>query len=361
MKKILILGGTGAMGKALVNLLDKTKFEIYVTSRKVHKDDNIFYIQGNAHDTTFLDSVLARCDWDSIIDFMNYQESEFKNIVSRVLKRTKQYIFISSARVYAPTELLISEQSPRLLDICEDKDYISTNEYAIAKAKEENLLLNSGYNNWTIIRPSLTYNDNRLQLALWEKEEWLYRALSGRSIIFPKTLANVKTTMSYGYDVSVALSKLICNEKAIGEIINIAGAEALSWSEILQIYVKAIKEKTGKEVKIYYADDWQDISKQCNKFYQAKYARTINREFTSDKLIDLIGQVEFVSPEVGLRECIHRFIDHGSNFSNINWRIEAVCDRVAGETIDLKEFSSFKQKLAYLIKRYIPFLMKIIE
>lgn len=40
-KKILILGGTGAMGKALVVLLDKSEYEIYVTSRKQHKKDDV--------------------------------------------------------------------------------------------------------------------------------------------------------------------------------------------------------------------------------------------------------------------------------------------------------------------------------
>ena len=41
MKKILILGGTGAMGKALVELIDKSENEIYITSRKKYTDINI--------------------------------------------------------------------------------------------------------------------------------------------------------------------------------------------------------------------------------------------------------------------------------------------------------------------------------
>lgn len=358
MKKVLILGGTGAMGKALVELLDKTKYEIYVTSRKQHNRDDVTYLQGNAHDLVFLESVLNLHKWDSIVDFMVYQTSEFEHIISKVLNKTNQYVFISSARVYAPTESCIYEESPRLLDVCEDAEYILTNEYALAKAREENQLIYSGYRNWTIVRPSLTYNDNRLQFALWEKEEWLYRALKGRSIIFPKSLMDVKTTMSYGYDVSVALSKLICNENALGEIVHIAGAEAATWGEILQIYSKAIKEATGKDVKVCYIDNWQDISKKCNRFYQAKYARAINREFSSDKLINLAGRIEFVSPKEGLTGCIQRFLTDGSKFNDRNWRTEAICDRISGERTSLKEFSSLKRKIAYIIVRYFPFVMR---
>ena len=49
---------------------------------------------------------------------------------------------------------------------------------------EENLLFNSEKNNFTIIRPTITYNTQRLQLGVLEKENWLYRALHGRAIVF---------------------------------------------------------------------------------------------------------------------------------------------------------------------------------
>lgn len=52
---------------------------------------------------------------------------------------------MSSARVYAENNALISEDSPRLLDVSTDAVYLRTNEYALAKAREENILRNSGY------------------------------------------------------------------------------------------------------------------------------------------------------------------------------------------------------------------------
>ena len=232
MNKVLILGGTGAMGKALVELLDKSENEIYITSRKKHESSEVVYLQGDAHDFEFLDETLSLHLWDSIVDFMVYQTSEFENVIKKVLPRTKQYIFISSARVYAPSDSLLTEDSPRLLDVCQDQSYVSTNEYALEKAREEDILLNSTYRNWTIVRPSLTYNDNRLQFALWDKEGWLYRALNGKSIVFPKNMMNIKTTMSYGGDVSAAIARLICNDKALGETVHIAGAEAITWAEV---------------------------------------------------------------------------------------------------------------------------------
>lgn len=358
MKKVLLLGGTGAMGKALVDLLDKTQMEVYVTSRKAHTSDTLHYIQGNAHDIEFLDSLLEMEAWDSIVDFMNWKLEEFQVIAQKILPKTKQYVFISSARVYAQVDGLITEDSPRLLDVCDDADYVASNEYAIAKAKEENLLIQSDYRNWTIVRPSLTYNDNRMQFALWEKEEWLYRALQGRSIIFPKNMMNVKTTMSHGRDVSAAIAKLVCNEAAYGETVHIAGAKSMTWAEILDVYVQAIKDNTGKEVKVHYIEDWQAISKKCCRFYQAKYARIVDRQFSSEKIMQLTNnEVYFVSPEEGLTECIKSFLDSDANFNTISWRIEAICDSIAGEKTKLKEFHSAKRKCAYLVMRYLPFLL----
>lgn len=359
-KKVLILGGTGAMGKALVELLDKKEYEIYITSRKKRDSNEVQYLHGNAHDLTFLNSILNLQKWDSIIDFMVYNLSEFKHIVNLILPKTKQYIFVSSARVYAPTKEKISEDFPRLLDVCQDIEYLSTNEYALEKAREENVLLHAAYSNWTIVRPSLTYNDNRLQFALWDKEGWLYRALNGKSIIFPKNMSEIKTTMSYGYDVSFAMSKLICNESAIGEIVNIAGAKAVTWSEILKIYRRVIKQETGKDIKVQYIDDWEKLTRQNNSFYQAKYARTTSREFSSKKLTELVGKIVFISPEDGLTMCVQKFVADGCAFNEISCISEGLQDRITGEG-SVKEFHGWKQKIGYIVAKKFPCFLNIIR
>ena len=149
---------------------------------------DIKYIQGNAKQIDFLEDLLSKRSWDCIVDFMVHTESNLKVLLPKILNNTKQYIFISSARVYSQSEIPITEDTPRLLDVSTDKEYLKTNEYALAKAREENLLFNSGKKNFTIIRPSITYNTHRLQLGVLEKENWLYRALQGRGIVFSEDL-----------------------------------------------------------------------------------------------------------------------------------------------------------------------------
>ncbi|MDD4157779.1 MAG: epimerase, partial [Candidatus Cloacimonetes bacterium] len=171
------------MGEYLVNLLSKDNIDIFVTSRAEKiSQGNIHYLRGDAHDLTFLNDILNEF-WDVIVDFMNYNTLEFENRIDLLLKSTSQYVFLSSSRVYAGLNKIITEESPRLLDICTDKDFLSTDEYSLSKARQENILKISNFNNWTIIRPYITYSKNRLQLGVFEKEDWLFRALNGKTII----------------------------------------------------------------------------------------------------------------------------------------------------------------------------------
>lgn len=94
-------------------------------------------------------------------------------------------MFLSSARVYASSDMPITEDSPLILDMTDDKMYLRTDEYALAKARQEKFLKELG-NNFTIVRPYITFNQNRFQLGVQEKEMWLYRALRGRSIFFER-------------------------------------------------------------------------------------------------------------------------------------------------------------------------------
>ena len=148
MLKILLMGGTGAMGNHLVSLLKRTDNQVVVTSRSKRADSgNISYIQGNAHELPFLHSLLKQ-KFDIIIDFMVYNTGEFKIRYKTILTACQQYIFISSSRVYADSHTPITEDSPRILDVCKDELYLKTDEYALTKARQENILFYSGFTNY---------------------------------------------------------------------------------------------------------------------------------------------------------------------------------------------------------------------
>lgn len=357
MKKIsiLLLGGTGAIGTPLQHYLLKLGYSVSVTSRKIHQSEEVDYLVGNAHEINFLNKVLENESYDAVVDFMSYDTTEFPTIIKTILPRTRHYIYISSSRVYAPSDGMLTEDSPRLLDVCNDRKYLSTDEYALRKARQENMLYESGRQNYTIIRPSITYNSNRLQYCVGEKEEWLYRAINRRKVIVPKDLDCIYTTMSFGDDVARAIALLVLNNAAYGEAVHIAGANAVTWADVMDIYSRSVKKYTGYEIEKYYIKDSLKLSLTLNRYYQIKYARAVSRRFDNSKLWTLIGKQNFVDIEEGLSICVKKFLEEGMRFLPISWRTEAYFDKLSGDKTTLKAFPSNKGKVGYLIGRYSPY------
>ncbi len=217
---------------------------------------------------------------------MSYSTSEFEERIDLFLNATKQYVFMSSARVYANMDFAkINENMPRILEVTYDKDYLLTDEYALSKARQENLLIGHNKKNYTIIRPYITYNYNRLQLGIYEKEQWLLRALNKKPIVFSKDIANKITTMTYAGDVSYLISELLGRKNALGETFNITSGETLKWKEVLQIYITSIEEFYGIHPVVIYKDN-AVVPK--HQFYQYKYDRMYNRIFDNNKILDTI-------------------------------------------------------------------------
>jgi nucleoside-diphosphate-sugar epimerase len=349
--KILVLGGTGAMGKHLVQLLSNGKEEVVVTSRQVCPSENrVKYIQGNAQDIKFLQEILQE-HWDVIIDFMVYTTIIFKERANLLLNATTQYIFLSSARVYGNIEQSLSEASPRLLESSDDKEFLATDEYALAKARQEDILHSSGCKNWTIIRPYITYSENRLQLGVFEKEEWLYRVLHNKTIIFSTDILTKTTTLTYGLDVAIGIMAIIGRSEALGEIYHITVNEQTTWGDILNIYLTVLTKYIGNKPKIMLLDLDNFLRLETNKYSSVLYDRLFNRVFDCSKIAQYVDINNFISIKVGLTNCMEAFLKN-PQFKNIDWRLMGKMDRLTGEKFPLKKIKGFKQKIKYLIFRY---------
>lgn len=361
-KDVLVLGGTGAMGVPLVNQLMKTD-NVYVTTRRSitsNINNTVKYIKGNAKHLEFLKEILSQRHWDAIVDFMVWSGAEFEQVVPMMLEATGQYVFISSVRVYAQNENPISEDSPRLLDVSTDLDYLKTNEYALAKAREEDLLLKSGKKNFTIVRPTITYNNDRLQLGVFEKENWLYRVLHGRSIVFSNDIADKITTMTHGDDVAKGIASIVGKENAKGEVYNITSQSSLRWSDVMEIYLSVLERYIGHRPNVVMTDKTTNLQFKDRK-YQVIYCRYFNRSFDNSKINFFCNTDNFIAPQEGLANCLQQFL-LSPKFSWIDWKLEGINDRVAGEKTPLGEIEGISNKLYYLAYRYrLIFLLPLIK
>jgi len=348
--KVLILGGTGAMGVHLVQHLSSIGVDTTVTSRRARcSEKNVRYIGGNAHRLGFLQTIFHE-RWDAIVDFMVYTTAEFEERVGLLLKATSQYIFLSSGRVYAESESPITEASPRLLDVCQDKEFLETDEYALAKARQENILVNSGRMNWTIIRPYITYSENRLQLGGLELDDWLYRALQGRTIVCSGEISSKFTTMTYGLDVAKGIIAIIGEQNALGESFGITSGRPVKWNDVLTIYLNALEKHLGERPPVLFVD--RETYDQCNPAqYKITYDRLFDRTFDNTKISKYIDVDDFVQIEDGLTCCLERFLKNPA-FKGRDWRKEARKDRWAKERASMEEISGPRQKARYLKFRY---------
>lgn len=348
---ILILGGTGAMGVHLVNFLAEQGHRVTVTSRSKRQDKpGVRYVTGNAQDLTFLQPILTADKWDAVVDFMSYSAQQFKTNCPVLLQHTAQYVFLSSSRVYANSDKPLQETDARLLDNSPDKTYLNTTEYALDKAREENFLRDSGYNNWTIVRPYITYSEQRLQLGVLEKENWLYRVLQGRKLVFSKDLLDKKTTLTHGKDVSRGIAAVLGKEDALGQTFHITSAYSVTWKEVMDCYVSVLEKHTGRKIPVYLTE--KSVKLQMPDKYQLIYDRYYNRAFNTDKINRYIPVSSFTDPLEGLEGALTEFLK-SPHFRCISFRLEAALDYSSGEKTPLAEITSVKDKVKYFLRRYI--------
>lgn len=347
--RILLLGGTGAMGMYLTVLLEADGHDVFVTSRSsMHKDRNrVTYIKGNAHDKSFLTQILSE-KYDAIVDFMIYSNEELSDRAHLLLSSTNQYFFLSSSRVYVPNILSADEDAPLMIDQESGIFDIQSNYYSIYKAQQERILKDTGLDNYTIIRPYITYSDNRIPLGILEKEDWLYRALHGRTIVFSEVIRDKQTTLTCGLDVSRGIIALLGKKEALGQAYHITASSSIKWSEVLEVYLSSICEITGKRPKVIYAKDnymmvWGWIDQALNDRY---YDRT----FSNAKIAKYLDVNSFMEPKEGLKDCITNFL-RNPRFKEIHWSYEGKRDRIAHEWTPLKEIPSVKSKIKYLVCR----------
>lgn len=289
MKKVLVLGATGAMGRYLVPELAGLGYEVVGVGleEKTPWPVHAKYVQGNAFDKVFLEGLLKE-EFDGIVNFMEYGKYAFSDYYRLFLDHTKHYIFLSSCRVYDDKEQPIKETSPRLWDTSEDEVLKASHDYCIHKAQDEDLLQASAYTNWSIVRPATTFSTMRLQLVTLEFINGVARALQGKKVVLPIQAKDKPATLSWGGDVAKMIARILFKEEAKREIYNVCSAEHRTWGEIAGYYHDLI----GLEAVWVDKEDYLAILSPEGNIHvrwQLEYARLFHRITDNSKVLALTG------------------------------------------------------------------------
>lgn len=301
MKKILLVGGTGALCAYLVPDMLEMGWQVDVVSldNRVSYRGDLHYYCFDAKDIPKMEALLKN-EYDAVIDFMIYRDAEgYRPYAKMYLENTSHYIFLSTYRIYAGNHPIM-EDSPRLLEASKDFAFLASGDYAIYKAWEENILRTSGKTNWTILRPAITYSKRRFQLITLEADVLVYRMMNGKTVLLPEPAMDVQATMSWSGDFSKMVSRLVLNPQAYTEAFTISTSEHHTWREIAEFY----RDIAGLRYELVdtdtFLDLWSPGSIQARS--QLVYDRYFDRIVDNSKILRVTGlqQKDFMPLKTGL-------------------------------------------------------------
>ena len=316
-KKVLIPGGTGAMGVYLVPELLNLGYEVDVISLDEKQSDNqkLRYFKADAKDAGYIEKILEN-GYDAVVDFMIYPtKEEYETFIPLYLKNTEHYIFLSTYRVYANEEHPIRETSPRLLDASKDQVLLTSGDYCIYKAQSEEFLRTSGYSNWTAIRAAITYYKRRFQLITMEYNLVVRRMMESKTLVLPEPAMNIEATMSWAGDVAKMIAGLVLNPSALREIYSVCTAEHHTWRDIAEMYSQ-IGELKYITVD---TDTFLNIISPGNIYarQQLIYDRYFDRIMDNSKILEITGMKQ--SELMPLREGLEMELS-ALKKENIKWQ-----------------------------------------
>lgn len=291
-KKVLVLGGTGAMGVYTVPELLVMGYQVDVVSMDDWKmaNCNVRYLKADGFDDEFLKSLLEENHYDAVIDYLIYRTDAFARRVEMLLTHTTHYIFLSTYRIYSGDEVPTRETSPRLLESrAADTAYQrhDIDEYSLYKARQEDVLHASPYHNWTIVRPAITFSKLRYQLVTLEAYVVIRRAMEGKTVLLPEAAMDVQATMSWAGDVGKLFARLVLNPKAYGEVFSICTSEHHTWREIAEYY----REIIGLRYEVIDTEEFLQVwaNNSCFARYQLFFDRCLERVMDNSKILKVTG------------------------------------------------------------------------
>jgi nucleoside-diphosphate-sugar epimerase len=238
MAKILFLGGTGNISTACVFRALAEGHEVSVLNRGQRPSpfgDRVTVVQGERDDARLLHDIAARTPYDAVVDFLGYRPEQVEAVRSAFAGRLGQYVFISTAAVYArhAAPYVLTEETAL------GNPYW---EYGRLKIACEELLQRAHREQGfpvTIVRPSYTYGETWIPSGFGGQDYTVVdRMRRGQPIVCHGDGTGL-WTMTASADFAVGLVGLLGHPQALGEAFHITSDEVLSWRAIYEAMARA--------------------------------------------------------------------------------------------------------------------------
>ncbi len=234
--KVLFIGGTGNISTAVSRLAIEQGVDLYLLNRGTGSPlPGASHIQADINDPKQIESALKRHQWDVVVNWIAFTQSEVERDIVLFRNRAKQYIFISSASAYQkpPTSYIITEETPLENPFWQySRDKIACEKRLMQEYSENGFPA-------TIVRPSHTY-DTVIPVVYggWKEYTIIERLKTGRKIIIHGDGTSL-WTLTHSDDFAVGFVGLLGRDQAIGEAYHITSDEVLTWNQIYQSVANA--------------------------------------------------------------------------------------------------------------------------
>jgi nucleoside-diphosphate-sugar epimerase len=320
--KILFIGGTGNISADCAELLYRNGHEIIVLTRgRSVVPPEYRAVVADRKDPASMRQSLHGMQPEVVLNFLGYELAEVQADFELFKESVRQYVFISSATVYAkpPATLPITEDAPlgnawweyaQKKLICED--------WLRQKHREAGFPM-------TIVRPSHTYS------KLWVPNPvssssftFAVRLEKGEPVFVPDDGEN-PWTLTASSDFAIGLAGLVGNSKAIGEAFHITSDEVLTWNQIVDEIARAMGASAPKVVKVP-TDLICRIAPQMTGSLKGDKAHP--GVFDNSKIKKFVPGFECrKSFRAGVRESVDWLRQH-QDHQNLNPKVDTLCDEV---------------------------------
>ena len=194
-------------------------------------------LQQNITDEAAVVEALGKQSFDAVVDWVTFTTADVERDIRLFRGRTNQFIFISSASAYQKPvgHYLITESTPLANPYWQySRDKIACEDRLMNAYREEGFPI-------TIVRPSLTYGDTQIVLAVnsWQKS-WTVvdRMRRGKKVIVPGDGSSLWVA-THNSDFAQGLVGLLGHQQAIGHAFHITSDEVLTWDQFYRITAQA--------------------------------------------------------------------------------------------------------------------------
>jgi nucleoside-diphosphate-sugar epimerase len=238
--KVLFIGGTGIISTACTQLAAERGIELTLLRRgrrPATVPDPVRTIAADIADEAAVAQALSGQKFDAVADWIAFTPAHVERDIRLFRDRTDRYIFISSASAYQKplNHYLITESTPLANPYWQySRDKIACEERLMREYREAGFPI-------VIVRPSLTYGDTQIVLAVnsWEKSYTaLDRMRRGKKVIVPGDGSSL-WVVTHNSDFAQGLVGLLGHRQAIGHAFHITSDEVLTWDQIYTITGRA--------------------------------------------------------------------------------------------------------------------------